>query len=177
MMITNNNNNKFFPWFVGFCDAECSFITNLVPRINKHNIITSYRVSYRIQMGLHIKDKVILEHINLQLGGIGKIYDYPIKQESTLCFITFEAIEKVIEDVFSKYPLLTSYQATRYERLRKGVMEKINKVNCIDEFNSILLVPVGGYIETSQMNCSQFYLDHWLVGFLSRRRRSVFYSI
>jgi hypothetical protein len=70
------NNNKFVPWFLGFCDAECSFITNLVPRINKKNIITSYRILYRIQIGLNIIDKPILEYINKNLNNIGKIYNY-----------------------------------------------------------------------------------------------------
>jgi len=42
-------NNKFIPWFIDFYNTECSFITNLVPRINKQTkIITSYWVLYRI---------------------------------------------------------------------------------------------------------------------------------
>lgn len=134
---TKINNDKFFPWFVGFCDAECSFICNLVPRVNKQNLVTSYRILYRIQIGLHIKDKAVLEFINSKLGGKGKIYDYPEKEESCLCFTSFESMNYLIENVFSKYPLLTKYQANRYEKLRHGLQTKINRVNSVEEFNAI----------------------------------------
>ena len=40
----NKFNNDFISWFLGFCDAECSFIYNPVARVNKQGIITSYRV-------------------------------------------------------------------------------------------------------------------------------------
>ena len=100
--MTFNNNDKFFAWFLGFCDAECSFICNLVPRINKESIITSYRVFYRIQIGLNIIDKPILELINKKLGKIGKIYDYPDKKESTLSITSHESIKTMIENVLSK---------------------------------------------------------------------------
>lgn len=121
-MKINTNNDKFFPWFVGFCDAECSFICNLVPRVNKQNLVTSYRILYRIQISLHIKDKAILELISKKLGG--KIYNYPEKEESCLCFTSFESMNYLIENVFSKYPLLTKYQANRYEKLRHGLQTK-----------------------------------------------------
>ena len=68
MNLNNIKNNKFIPWFLGFCDAECSFICNPSPRVNKEKNITSYRVFYRIQIGLNIIDKPILEFINLNLN-------------------------------------------------------------------------------------------------------------
>src|SRR6266545_172984 len=127
------NNIKFIPWFVGFCDAECSFITNLVPRKNKHNIITSYRIFYRIQIGLNLIDRPILEYINRNLDNIGKIYEYETRQESTLCFISLESIRYLIDKIFTDNSIFTN-------------MDKI-----IPKFE----------------NYSQFYLDHWLIGFLN----------
>ena len=155
------NKDKFFPWFLGFCDAEGSFICNLVPRINKQNLVTSYRVLYRIQIGLNIKDKAILELISSKLGG--KIYNYPEKEESCLCFTSFESMNYLIENVFSKYPLLTVYQANRYEKLRQGLQNKINRVDSIEEFNAIKFDEIVPNFE----ECSSFFLDHWLVGFLN----------
>jgi|SRR5882672_433003 len=162
------NNNKILPWFLGFCDAECSFITNLVPRINKKNIITSYRILYRIQIGLNIIDKPILEYINKNLNNIGKIYDYETRQESTLCFISLGAIRYLIEHIFSINPLLTSYQINRLAKLKKGISKNIGGIKTIEEYDSIFknieeIFPSASLFE----NCSQFYLDHWLIGFLN----------
>lgn len=93
-------NSKFYPWFLGFFDAECSFISSLIPIKNKNNKITSYGISYRIQIGLHIKEKSLLNLINKKLGDIGKIYDYPLKQESTLCITTHDSLKYLIENIF-----------------------------------------------------------------------------
>src|SRR6266508_4097706 len=117
------NNIKFIPWFVGFCDAECSFITNLVPRKNKHNIITSYRIFYRIQIGLNLIDRPILEYINRNLDNIGKIYEYETRQESTLCFISLESIRYLIDKIFTDNSLLTIYQFNRLAKLKKGIFK------------------------------------------------------
>jgi LAGLIDADG endonuclease len=161
----NKNINKFIPWFLGFCDAECSFISNPVPRINKQNIITSYRIFYRIQIGLNIIDKPILEYINKNLNSIGKIYDYETRQESTLCFISLEKIKYLIENIFTDNPLLTNYQSNRFAKLKKGINENIGGVKTIEEYESIFLNIEE--ITPKFENCSQFYLDHWLIGFLN----------
>src|SRR6266508_3753967 len=131
------NNIKFIPWFVGFCDAECSFITNLVPRKNKHNIITSYRIFYRIQIGLNLIDRPILEYINRNLDNIGKIYEYETRQESTLCFISLESIRYLIDKIFTDNSLLTIYQFNRLAKLKKGISKNIGGVKTIEEYDSI----------------------------------------
>jgi LAGLIDADG endonuclease len=157
-------NNKFIPWFLGFCDAECSFITNLVPRINKQNIITSYRILYRIQIGLNIIDRPILDYINKNLNNIGKIYDYETRQESTLCFISLETLRYLIKHIFTDNPLLTSYQINRLAKLKKGISQNIGGVKTAEEYNSIFNIKE---LLPNFENCSQFYLDHWLIGFLN----------
>nr|CBY89749.1 putative LAGLIDADG homing endonuclease [Aleurobotrys botryosus] len=167
--MNNKINNKFIPWFIGFCDAECSFITNLKPRKNKNNIITSYGIFYRIQIvayAAHIKDKPILEYINENIGNIGTIYNYPDKEESTLCVISHGNLNKIIDNIFSKHPLLTSYQASRYANLKKGLKELIINVKSAEEFNLIFNSKITPSV-LGEENCSNFYLDHWLVGFLN----------
>jgi len=168
--MTLDNNKKIFLLVIRFCDAEYSFICNLVPRISKEGLITSYRVFYRIQIGLNIIDRPILELINNKIGNLGKIYDYPNKKESTLSITTHENMKIMIENVFSKYPLLTSYQATRDEKLRKGLTENITKVKSIEEFK--FLMYGSNNIEEKIINpkfedYSNFLLDYWLVGFLN----------
>jgi len=159
------NNNKFVPWFLGFCDAECSFITNLVPRKNKHNIITSYRIFYRIQIGLNLIDRPILEYINRNLDNIGKIYEYETRQESTLCFISLESIRYLIDKIFTDNSLLTTYQYNRLAKLKKGISQNIGGVKTIEEYDSIF-TNMDKIIPKFE-NYSQFYLDHWLIGFLN----------
>lgn len=156
-------NDKFIPWFIGFCDAECSFITNLVPRKNKLGIITSYRVLYRIQIGLSIKDKSTLEYINSKFDNIGKIYDYQHRQESTLSFTSLNSIRFLIDNVFSKNPLLTSYQANRYATLESGLLKNKTGLKSVEEFDSMMINNIDPKFE----DCSQFYLNNWIVGFLN----------
>lgn len=113
-------------------DAEGSFISILKPRKNKNNIITSYGVSYQFQIGLKIIDKPILELISKNLNDLGcnsKIFDYPDKKESTLVINSIEGLSILIDKVFSIYPLLTRRKSARYDILRKGIINKINKVN------------------------------------------------
>lgn len=148
---------------MGFCDAECSFIANLKPRTNKNGVVTSYGLFYRIQLGIHIQDKSIIEYINKNIGSIGTIYEYPSKKEITLCIVSHAQINEIIDNIFSKYPLLTSHQASRYENLRKGLKEQIKNVKSPDEFNLIF----NSKVTPNFKDCSKFYLDHWLVGFLN----------
>lgn len=162
-----DKNNKFIPWFLGFCDAECSFITNLVPRKNKQNIITSYRIFYRIQIGLSIIDRPILDFINKNLNNIGKIYDYETRKESTLCFISLETIRYLILNIFTENPLLTSYQSNRFAKLKKGITANIGGVKTIEEYESIFRNIESEGVKPKFEKCSQFYLDHWLIGFLN----------
>lgn len=73
---------------------------------------------------------------------------------------------------------MTSYQVNRYEKLRIGILKKINRIESnvpisplfvkeegkgIEEFESLILNP----ILPKFLNCSLFYLDYWLVGFLN----------
>nr|YP_010146949.1 hypothetical protein K4014_mgp18 [Cyclocybe aegerita]QQP21458.1 hypothetical protein [Cyclocybe aegerita] len=161
----NNFNNNFISWFLGFCDAECSFICNPVARVNKQGTITSYRVFYRIQIGLNIIDRPILEFIQKNLNNLGKIYDYPHKNESTLCFVALEDIKYLIVNVFSNYPLLTSYQQNRLAKLKKGILNNISGVKTIEDFNAIF--DNLGIQKVNIESLSKSYLEHWLIGFLN----------
>jgi len=149
-----------------------------VARKNKQDIITSYRILYRIQIGLNIIDRPILDLINNNLNNIGKIYDYPTRQESTMCFISLESLKNLIDTVFSKYPLLTEYQANRYAILKAGVLGKKTSVKTIEEFNSFVDTVKDSYLNKGNQelslakvnkfeSLSKFYLDYWLVGFLN----------
>ena len=55
-----------------------------------------------------------------------KIYVYEHGQESTLSFTSLDSIRFLIENVFSKDPLLTRYQANRYATLEAGLLKSKN---------------------------------------------------
>ena len=62
-------------------------------------------------------------HENNQ-GRMGKLYYYEDKKEVKLDFSTKSELTWFIENVFSKYSLLTQHQSTRYENIKKGLLEK-----------------------------------------------------
>lgn len=68
------NNKNFIAWFMGFLDAECNFQTTIVKRTNKQGIVTSLGLKYAIHLSLHLRDKELLEFIQIKINNIGKIY-------------------------------------------------------------------------------------------------------
>ena len=93
--------DKFYRWFVGFSDAECSFgISSLLN--SKTNKIEGF--SFKFTIGLHKDDAGALNIIKSKLG-MGKIYSYNDKQIFVVTKI--EDINKLVS-IFSKYTLNTS---------------------------------------------------------------------
>lgn len=161
----NINDQKFLPWFLGFCDAEGNFQTTLLPRINKEGIITSYAVKYSFHLGLQIRDKALIEFIFSKLNNVGNtyFYDKPTRQEAKLAVIQKDQLKWLIENVFSKYPLLTTHQNTRYEQLRIGILEGTNKVESPEAYKNMLLAPVIPDLN----NINIEYFEIWLIGFIN----------
>lgn len=141
----NLKNVQFICWLVGFIDAEGSFQTYL--RSNK----TSYSIGYGFQIGLSNKDLKLIELLQKALN-IGKIYLYEEKKEAKLDLSVNSELTWLIENIFSKYPLLTQHQATRCEYIKKGLLEK-KKVNSPEEFkefiDSIKIIPDISFILTT----------------------------
>ena len=102
----DNNNVPLDPWFLaGFVDGEGSFQISLVE--DKRNK-TGWRVGLFLSIGLHDKDRGLLELIEKTLG-VGKI------SKSGLHTVWWRVcnlreIEKLI-DFFKKYPLITQKYA------------------------------------------------------------------
>jgi len=74
-------------------------------------------VKYSFHIGLHERDKPLLEFIQVKLDNKGKIYEYPNKKESHLAIYTNSDLKWIIENVFNNYSLLTKGQLIRYEHL------------------------------------------------------------
>ena len=75
-------------------------------------------------------------------------------------------LEWLIENIFTKYPLLTKGQASRFEILRNGICNKISRVESLEDFtkqNSILV----DQVVPNYQNYSKSYVNNWIIGFLN----------
>jgi len=100
---STNSIIKLDPWFItGFSDAEGCFTTT-VTKDNKSK--TGWAVKLSFQIGLHEKDRALLEKIQIFFNGIGNIS----KHGSAMVHYRVESVKdlaKIIEH-FENYPLLT----------------------------------------------------------------------
>lgn len=106
--ITEGNSNSLNPWFIsGFVDAEGSFqiIVRKEPR-NK----TGWRVESRFSIGLHEKDRAILNLIQANFCGIGKI-EKQGKDSIQYRVYDIKSLIDVVIPHFELYPLITQKKA------------------------------------------------------------------
>ena len=99
-------NYKLDPWWVtGFWDGEGCFSVSVEKEKNSK---LGWTVKHRFTIGLHKKDKPLLQKIQSSLG-VGKIYE----QGSQLNQFRVESLKKVelVFKHFHKYPLLTKKRA------------------------------------------------------------------
>jgi hypothetical protein len=112
-LVSKDIDHKFLQWFVGFTDAEGSFLINI-----KNNCM----VNFSFQITLHIDDSAVLYLIKEKLG-IGIV---SIKGNScTFSVNSFQLIVDVLLPIFDKYPLITHKQLN-YRDWRIAVLLKKN---------------------------------------------------
>lgn len=93
------NEETFYDWFRGFCDAESNFTIRLRKEKNK---LLGFEFVFRIS--LHIDDLKVLEYIKDKLKS-GKIRRD--RNTYVLIFSSLSDIETIIIPLFEKYPLMT----------------------------------------------------------------------
>ena len=129
--------DKLNPWFItGFVDAEGSFQISIVK--NKE-LKTGWRVQSSFQIGLHEKDKSLLELIRSSLG-VGQIYKHS-KDSFQYEVQTFKELEVIISH-FDKYPLRTQKRAD-FE-LFKSAIELIKNKEHLTNEGLIKLLAIKG---------------------------------
>jgi len=110
------------PWFVtGFADAEGCFSLSIVRNKERQS---GWAVKQSFTIGLHEKDKALLQQIQSYLGTAGNIH----KSGSQLLLFRVQSVKdlaKVI-DHFDKYPLITKKLAD-YKLFRQAFMLILNK--------------------------------------------------
>lgn len=157
--------HKFLQWFVGFTDAEGTF---LIKTKNKSEVNFSYKIT------LHIDDSAVLYLIKEKLG-IGVV---SIKGNTcTFAVHSFQLIVDVLLPIFDKYPLITHKQLD-YRDWRIAVSLKKNSAApnrktisvAPETFNQIVQIK-----ESINSNRTNFYgynisysmiSKYWLLGFV-----------
>lgn len=124
IMINNLQNLTLNPNFVtGFSDAECSFTISLV-RTKKGKV--GWEVQPTFQIGLHHKDKVLLEQLQNYFGPSSRrIFKHGPQSQSLLFKVQSIKELKLIINHFDKYPLITQKRAD-FE-LFKQIIERMSK--------------------------------------------------
>jgi hypothetical protein len=169
-------NNKilenWLQWFVGFIDADGSF--QIFPKkrsyIKKNGQSSEYiNIGYGFHIGLSINDKQLLIDIQKKLNNIGHIYEYPERNEIRLAITKLIELNYLIDNIFDKYPLLTDTQRKRYALLKKGVTNKINRVENMEEYFNFIndkeSLIFSSMADADYYKSSVFY--NWLIGFIN----------
>lgn len=94
-------------WITGFTDAEGCFFAAL-KKDNRYKV--GYQIQLGFQIGLHNKDKALLEEIKLFFN-CGETYYYNNKNIGRFTVRSLNSINNIIIPHFEKYPLLTQKHA------------------------------------------------------------------
>ena len=160
--ITTTEDVEFLQWFVGFSDAESSFIINI-----KNN----REVHFTFQITLHIDDVAVLYTIRDKLDiGIVSIKG----NTSSYRVSSFQVILESLLPIFDKYPLLTHKQLD-YKDWKNAIMLKnLGKKNgqSLNTDTFLKIVDIKNNINKSRTNFEAYVLSNdminknWLVGFI-----------
>jgi hypothetical protein len=97
-----HSKTRLDPYYItGFTDAEGCF-TIKITRNDKCK--TGYQIQPVFQIGLHKKDRILLEKIQLYFKGVGSI---GYSKDIDVFVVSSKRELKVIIDHFDKYPLIT----------------------------------------------------------------------
>lgn len=150
---------EFLQWFVGFCDAESSFIISI-----KNNS----GVYFKFQIRLHIEDSSCLYFIKNKLG-VGVIN--LTENNCTYTVNSYSDIANVILPIFSKYPLLT-IKRLDFENWKSSILliagNKHSKLEPLI-FNEILTLKAT--MNRGRKEINNYSIDYtlitkyWLLGF------------
>lgn len=168
---------KLHPYFVtGFADAESSFIISI--RTN-NKLKTGWRVEASFQIGLHEKDRIILESIKA-FYGVGNISK---QREDSFQYRVVGSVKelKVIIDHFDKYPLISQKRAdyilfkqafdliSRKEHLTKEGLHKIillkSALNLGLSETLEASFPGVKPIDRPQIDVAETFDPNWIAGF------------
>jgi len=169
------------PWFItGFSDAEASFMVF----VNKNSIVKlGFQIQACFQIGLHEKDRALLEMIQFYFKGVGNIskqgkdlVQYRVTSQNP------EGLEIIVEH-FENYPLITQKKAD-FELL-KQVIEIIKNKEHLTEKGLAKIVSIKASMNNGlsdelmiafpNVNPTPrpFVVDqtikdsHWIAGFVS----------
>ena len=144
---------EFLQWFVGFSDAESSFI------INTKN---EREVYFTFQITLHIDDVGVLYIIRDKLGiGVVSIRG----NTSSYRISSFEVIIKILLPIFDEFPLLTHKQLDYKDWKRAIILKKLGQENGRSLHTNVFLkiLDIKNNINKSRTNYENYVLYNDMV--------------
>jgi len=169
------------PWFItGFTDAEGCFLVEIMKDSRNPNKI-KYGYNLCFVIGLHRRDRALLEEIQKYFGGIGSIT--VLDEDAYLYRVTSIKNLKLIIDHFDKYALITEKLAdyllfkqafeliSRKEHLTKEGFNKLLAIKSVvnkglsPDLKAVFpnVIPVQRPLVVSRV----IQDPHWLAGFVS----------
>jgi len=164
----NDSLIPFYQWFVGFCDAESSFM--IQPVLDSNNVIR--KITWKFSIELHIDDLEVLKYIKSNLG-LGNIR---INKNKCIFTITDSEGTNMLIAIFDKYNLNTTKfldylnfkeSFLLYQRRNKQIMDIGSKIELANR-----ILQLKNSMNTKRTN-SSMPLDHkiniskaWLLGYI-----------
>jgi len=129
-----------------------------------------YNIGYGFHISLSNKDLDLLIDIKKKIK-IGKIYEYPEKEEARLAITKLADLNWLIINIFEKAPLITIHQRERYLKLKYGVLNKFNRVDSLEEYNNFInkqmFCITTANVDLYENMDSKTAFDNWLLGFIN----------
>lgn len=171
-----NNLINFIPpqdnwneWFIGFSEGDGNF--QVWPKIRNYirtnGLVNNYyNIGYGFHLSLSINEIPLLKDIQHTLQGMGHIYIYPEKEEARLAITKLAELKLLVENVFDKGHLISKSQKERYSIFREGILNKINRVETIEEYKKFISTPLNNKnLNNDYFKSSTF--DNWIQGFIN----------
>ena len=97
-----------------------------------------YNIGYGFNVSLNIKDLSLLQKAQQNLNNIGHIYEYPLRDEARFSVTKLIELNYLIDNIFDVSPLITEHQRKRYAIFKYGILNKINRVETMEEYKIFL---------------------------------------
>jgi hypothetical protein len=114
-------------------DAKGNFQIYPKKRLLKSGKISKINVGYSYYLSMPKRDIQMIRDIQIELNGIGSIYEYPNKPDVRLVVNDKQGLLYLIENVFEPNSLLTKNQLIRYQLLKESL---INEFKTLGEYNN-----------------------------------------
>lgn len=117
---------------------------------------------------MSLRDLALIKTIHSKLNNLGRIYEYADnKNEAHLAITKKDDLKWLILNIFDYFPLLTNHQWERFNRLRYGVLNNINRAESYSDYLNFL-GDCSTWLKSRNIDLNDLTLfDNWISGFIN----------